>query len=74
MGGCWYDFQGANPIAQRLAGLGRRRALASRRWFYFIPASGEPRGLVHAIERHNLDRLPGSKTPYAGRSAARSRG
>jgi Xaa-Pro dipeptidase len=32
-----------------------------------VPADGEPRGLVHAIERHNLDELPGRKTPYAGR-------
>src|SRR5687768_14431474 len=66
-GWLWYDFQGANPIAQRLAGLGGGGHMASRRWFYLIPASGEPRALVHAIERHNLDRLPGSKTPYAGR-------
>lgn len=63
-----YDFQGANPIAQRLAGIGSDGGhLASRRWFYLIPVTGEPRGLVHKIERHNLDRLPGSKTPYAGR-------
>jgi Xaa-Pro aminopeptidase len=67
-GWLWYDFQGANPIAQRLAGIGGDGGhLASRRWFYLIPASGEPRGLVHKIERHNLDRLPGTKTPYAGR-------
>jgi Xaa-Pro aminopeptidase len=67
-GWLWYDFQGANPIAQRMAGLGGGGHLASRRWFYLIPARGEPRGLVHAIERHNLDRLPGSKTQYAGRA------
>jgi Xaa-Pro dipeptidase len=67
-GWLWYDFQGANPIAQRLAGIGSDGGhLASRRWFYLIPASGEPRALVHKIERHNLDRLPGTKTPYAGR-------
>jgi Xaa-Pro dipeptidase len=71
-GWLWYDFQGANPIAQRLAGLGGRGHMASRRWFYLIPASGEPRALVHAIERHNLDRLPGSKTPYAGRAQLES--
>lgn len=71
-GWLWYDFQGANPIAQRLAGLSGGRHLASRRWFYLIPASGEPRGLVHAIERHNLDRLPGPKTPYAGRAQLES--
>jgi Xaa-Pro aminopeptidase len=64
----WYDFQGANPIAQRLAGIGSDGGhLASRRWFYLIPVTGEPRGLVHKIERHNLDRLPGEKTAYAGR-------
>jgi Xaa-Pro aminopeptidase len=66
-GWLWYDFQGANPIAQRLAGLGKGGPLASRRWFYMIPAAGEPRALVHAIERYNLDALPGTKTPYAGR-------
>ncbi len=71
-GWLWYDFQGANPIAQRLAGLGGDGHLASRRWFYMIPASGEPRGLVHAIERHNLDGLPGAKTSYAGRAQLES--
>jgi Xaa-Pro dipeptidase len=64
----WYDFQGTNPIAQRLAGLGRGGHMASRRWFYLIPAHGEPRGLVHAIEPHNLDALPGDKKAYAGRA------
>jgi Xaa-Pro dipeptidase len=67
-GWLWYDFQGANPIAQRLAGLGGGGHMASRRWFYMIPSTGEPRGLVHKIERHNLDALPGSKTAYAGRT------
>jgi Xaa-Pro aminopeptidase len=67
-GWLWYDFQGANPIAQRLAGLGGGGHMATRRWFYFIPAAGEPRALVHAIEKHNLDTLPGAKTAYAGRT------
>jgi Xaa-Pro aminopeptidase len=67
-GWLWYDFQGANPIAQRMAGLGKGGPLASRRWFYLVPAQGSPRGLVHAIERYNLDRLPGAKTVYSGRT------
>ena len=67
-GWLWYDFQGANPIAQRLAGLASGGHMATRRWFYLIPASGEPRGLVHVIEKHNLDTLPGAKTAYAGRA------
>src|SRR5690606_33271523 len=44
----------------------------TRRWFYLIPAAGEPRALVHAIERHNLDHLPGTKAIYAGRTALES--
>lgn len=71
-GWLWYDFQGANPIAQRMAGLGNGGHLASRRWFYLVPASGEPCGLVHKIEKHNLDGLPGTKTPYAGRAELES--
>jgi Xaa-Pro aminopeptidase len=64
-----YDFHGSNPIAARLAGTEPNGAgkMTTRRWFYLIPASGEPRALVHAIERHNLDALPGRKTIYAGR-------
>jgi len=62
-----YDFQGSNPVAYRIAGMGAAGHLATRRWFYLIPAHGEPRALVHAIERYNLDHLPGTKTVYAGR-------
>jgi Xaa-Pro aminopeptidase len=62
-----YDFQGSNPIAARLSGLAAGKKMTTRRWYYLIPAIGEPRGLVHAIERHNLDGLPGDKQPYAGR-------
>jgi Xaa-Pro dipeptidase len=62
-----YDFQGSNPIAARLSGLTAGKKMTTRRWYYLIPARGEPRGLVHAIERHNLDGLPGNKQPYAGR-------
>jgi len=62
-----YDFHGSNPIATRLTDLASSGKLATRRWYYLIPAAGAPRGLVHAIERHNLDGLPGDKRPYAGR-------
>jgi len=62
-----YDFHGSNPIAARLLGTSGAGKMTTRRWFYLVPASGEPRGLVHAIERHTLDRLPGQKTAYAGR-------
>jgi Xaa-Pro aminopeptidase len=62
-----YDFQGSNPIATRLSGLAAGGKMTTRRWFYLIPRTGDPRGLVHAIERHNLDGLPGDKRAYAGR-------
>ncbi len=63
-----YDFHGLNPIAAEIAAIGRGGGhLATRRWYYLIPAEGEPRGLVHAIERTALDQLPGAKTRYAGR-------
>jgi Xaa-Pro aminopeptidase len=48
--------------------MGGAGHLATRRWFYLIPRSGDPRALVHAIERHNLDHLPGTKLVYAGRA------
>ena len=62
-----YDFHGSNPIAARLAGLTDGAHMTTRRWYYLIPATGQPRGLVHAIERHNLDSLPGEQAVYAGR-------
>ena len=62
-----YDFHGSNPIAARLAGLSNGDHMTTRRWYYLIPANGSPRALVHAIERHNLDALPGAKVTYAGR-------
>lgn len=39
--------------------------LVTRRWFYLIPANGEPQGLVHRIESHHLDALPGGKLQYS---------
>jgi Xaa-Pro aminopeptidase len=58
-----YDFRGLNVLARRVVGLGGE-AMLSRRWFYFISAHGEPRKLVHRIEPHALDALPGSAQTY----------
>ncbi len=63
-----YDFRGLNPIALDLTRVSQQGGhLATRRWFYLIPASGEPRGLVHAIESQTLAHLPGRTERYAGR-------
>ena len=58
-----YDFRGLNLLARRVIGLSPDQML-SRRWFYFVPAKGEPRKLVHRIEPHALDALPGSAKAY----------
>src|SRR5882672_6092911 len=63
-----YDFRGLNPSADDVTRVARQGGhLATRRWYYLIPADGEPRGLVHAIEKNSLAHLPGATTRYAGR-------
>jgi len=63
-----YDFRGINPIASDVTAVARQGGhLATRRWYYLIPAKGEPRGLVHAIEKNALAHLPGTTRRYAGR-------
>ena len=66
-----YDFHGSNPIAARLVGTNNGAKMTTRRWFYLIPATGEPRGLVHAIERKTLDALPGDESRVCRAAAAR---
>ncbi len=63
-GWLFFDHHHRDPIAKAILGLGS--GLVSRRWYYFIPAKGEPRKLVHKIEAGMLDSLPGKKLTYAG--------
>src|SRR5262245_7451150 len=58
-----YDFRGSNLLARRVVGVAEDQ-MGSRRWFYFVPASGQPRKLVHRIESGALDHLPGERTIY----------
>jgi Xaa-Pro dipeptidase len=58
-----YDFRGLNVLAQRVLTMPADQFL-SRRWFYFVPAKGEPRKLLHRIEPHALDHLPGAAKSY----------
>ena len=67
-----YDFRGVNPVAARLTGIAGSGHMATRRWYYMIPREGMPTRLVHAIERHNLDGVPGRTVVYAGRDALTS--
>ncbi|PYI93458.1 MAG: hypothetical protein DME97_06525 [Verrucomicrobia bacterium] len=64
-GWLFYDFRGSDPLAARILRLGDH-ASGSRRWFYFIPATGEPTKIVHSIERAKLDALPGQRVIYRG--------
>ncbi|HJZ12152.1 MAG TPA: aminopeptidase P family protein, partial [Acidobacteriota bacterium] len=57
-----YDFRGSNAIAQRMASLDDR--ITTRRWYYYIPVAGSAKRIVHAIESHNLDHLPGEKIVF----------
>jgi len=63
-GWLFYDHHHRDPIAARILGLDPN-AHVTRRWYYFIPASGEPRKLVHRIEQGRLDSLCGAKTQYS---------
>jgi Xaa-Pro aminopeptidase len=58
-----YDFRGLNVLARRVLAFPTDGHL-TRRWFYFIPAKGTPKKLVHRIESGALDTYPGSKQVY----------
>ncbi|MGA8528187.1 MAG: M24 family metallopeptidase [Acidobacteriaceae bacterium] len=60
----FYDHHHRDPIAASILGL-PDTGLVSRRWYYVIPAEGEPRKLVHRIEAGKLDALPGSRGVYS---------
>lgn len=63
-GWLFYDHHHRDPIAAHILGLDEK-AHITRRWYYFIPAAGEPRKLVHRIEQGRLDALPGVKAQYS---------
>jgi len=63
-GWLFYDHHHRDPIAGRILGLDPH-AHVTRRWYYLIPAVGEPQKLVHRIESGRLDSLPGTKSVYS---------
>src|ERR1035438_6058433 len=63
-GWLFYDHHHRDPIAGRILGLDEK-AHITRRWYYFVPAAGEPRKLVHRVEQGRLDGLPGTKALYS---------
>ena len=60
-----FDFHKRDPLAYRVLDL-TAEGMTTRRWFYFIPAQGEPVRIVHPVEKFKLDSLPGAKIVYNG--------
>ncbi len=67
-GWLFFDHHGRDPLAYRVLQFAPER-MTTRRWYYFIPATGEPRKLVHQIESGMLNALPGEKIQYSGWAA-----
>jgi Xaa-Pro dipeptidase len=63
-GWLFYDHHHRDPIGGRILGLDEK-AHITRRWYYFVPAVGEPHKLTHRVEQGRLDGLPGSRTLYS---------
>src|SRR5271168_4555936 len=63
-GWLFYDHHHRDPIAYRILGLSDSLHV-SRRWYYLIPATGQPRKLTHRVESGKLASLPGSGHLYS---------
>src|SRR5881396_925879 len=64
-GWLFYDFRHSDPLAYRILKLDEKM-FVSRRWFYYVPVSGEPVKIVQSIEQFKLDTLPGRKLVFRG--------
>lgn len=64
-GWLFFDHHRRDPLAYRVLRF-EPGSMATRRWYYFVPAEGEPRGLAHRIEAETLKDLPGRRELYAG--------
>jgi len=62
-GWLFYDHHRRDPIAYRVLKIAP--VMCTRRWYYLIPAEGEPSKLVHRIEKGNLAGLPGVEYQYS---------
>jgi Xaa-Pro dipeptidase len=63
-GWLFFDHHRRDPLAYRILVI-PDEVEATRRWYYFVPAEGEPRKLVHRIESGVLDSLEGDKESYS---------
>jgi Xaa-Pro aminopeptidase len=63
-GWLFFDHHRRDPLAYRILHL-EPAQMPTRRWYYFIPANGEPIKLQHRIESGILDALPGRSLAYS---------
>jgi len=66
-GWLFVNFRQRDPLTNHLLGLSTE-GIATRPWYYLVPAGGEPLKIVHAIEAGALDSLPGRRELYASRA------
>ena len=57
------DFKHRDPMAYGILELDMSN-MTTRRWFYYLPASGEPVKLSHRVEPRKLETLPGKQEYY----------
>jgi Xaa-Pro aminopeptidase len=62
-GWLFFDFHHRDLMAYKILGLSTE-GLTTRRWFYYVPAEGEPVKLAHKVEAGKLDSLPGEQRHY----------
>lgn len=63
-GWLFFDHHLRDPLAYRILGFDPPRT-PTRRWYYFIPAKGDPCKLEHLIEPGMLKELPGRSLLYS---------
>jgi Xaa-Pro dipeptidase len=63
-GWLFFDHHNRDLLSYRVLGLPITKG-PSRRWYYMIPATGQPAGMEHRIERGQLGSLPGERIAYS---------
>lgn len=71
-GWLFFDHHRRDPIAYRILDLSDELQ-PTRRWYCLIPSEGAPRKLVHRIESHVLDAVPGDTHVYSSWEEQRSK-
>ncbi|MCB1111196.1 MAG: M24 family metallopeptidase [Chlamydiales bacterium] len=62
-GWLFYDFRRTNTLACQVLNISNEAHL-TRRFFYWVPAAGDPVKIVNRLEEHVLDHLPGDILSY----------